>query len=229
MYTPAPFKIDDPAELRAFMRRHSFATIVTHDGTAPHATHMPVLLEENRGPHGTLVSHMARANPQWRHFENGQEVLVTFTGPHAYISPAWYAAEPNVPTWNYTAVHAYGRPQPISDPDRFSQMLEDLVEFYERGRTHRWHGQIPADYRDKLMKAIVGVEIGITRLEGKYKLGQNRPGDMPGVMAALGASADQTDRETAAMMAGVAGGLPRKPSADRPAGGTSGGPADNQA
>ena len=106
MYSPGHFQINDPETLTAFMREHSFATIVTHDGAVPHATHMPVLLDPDRGPQGTLVSHMARANPQWKHFADGREVLVIFTGPHAYVSPAWYATTPAVPTWNYTAVHA---------------------------------------------------------------------------------------------------------------------------
>ena len=200
MYTPAHFQIDDRNTLNAFMRQHSFATIVTHDGKVPHATHMPVLLNPEQGPHGTLLSHMARANPQWRHLTAGAEVLVIFTGPHAYISPAWYVTEPAVPTWNYTAVHAYGTPRLVTEHNRFAQMLHDLVEFYEAERPNRWHGSLPAEFRDGLMRGIVGVEIEITRLEGKFKLSQNRQGDAPGVIAALEASADQTDRDTAQMM-----------------------------
>jgi transcriptional regulator len=144
---------------------------------------------------------MARANPQWRHFEDGREVLVIFTGPHAYISPAWYASAPAVPTWNYTAVHAYGTPCIISDHHRFAHRLHELVEFYESGREERWSGEMPAEFRDRLMHGIVGVEIEITRLEGKFKLSQNRPTeDREPVIPALSASADPMDRETAAMM-----------------------------
>ncbi|MFO1483408.1 MAG: FMN-binding negative transcriptional regulator [Verrucomicrobiaceae bacterium] len=201
MYSPDHFRVDDRATLHAFMQQHSFATIITHDGCIPHATHMPVLLEANQGQQGTLVSHMARANPQWKHFEDGREVLVIFTGPHAYVSPAWYASAPAVPTWNYTAVHAYGIPRLINDHDRFAQRLRDLVEFYESGREGRWDGELPVEYRVKLMRGIVGVEIEITRLEGKFKLSQNRsPEDQQRVIAALSASADQTERETAEMM-----------------------------
>lgn len=199
MYTPAHFQIDDRDTLNAFMRRYSFATIVSHDGKIPHATHMPVLLNPTQGSHGCLLSHMARANPQWRHF-TGAEVLVIFTGPHAYISPAWYVTQPAVPTWNYTAVHAYGTPRLVADHDRFAQMLHDLVEFYEAERPNRWHGTLPAEFRDGLMKGIVGIEIEITRLEGKFKLSQNRPQDAPGVIAMLENSTDQTDRDTAKMM-----------------------------
>ena len=199
MYTPAHFQIEARDTLHGFMRQHSFATIVSHDGQIPHATHMPVLLNPTQGPHGTLLSHMARANPQWRHF-TGAEVLVIFTGPHAYISPAWYVTEPAVPTWNYTAVHAYGIPRIVTQQDRFAQMLHDLVEFYEAERPNRWHGVLSAEFRDGLMKGIVGIEIEITRLEGKFKLSQNRPQDTPGIIAALDASTDQTDRDTAKMM-----------------------------
>ena len=199
MYTPAHFQINDRDTLNAFMRQHSFATIVSHDGQVPQATHMPVLLNPTQGSHGCLLSHMARTNPQWRHFSN-TEVLVIFTGPHAYISPAWYATEPAVPTWNYTAVHAYGIPRIVTQHDRFSQMLHDLVEFYEAERPNRWQGPLHPEFRDGLMKGIVGIEIEITRLEGKFKLSQNRPQDAQAVIAVLENSTDQTDRDTAKMM-----------------------------
>lgn len=201
MYSPDHFRVEDSETLHAFMRRHSFATIITHDGTIPHVTHMPVLLDVKQGAQCTLVSHMARANPQWRHFEDGREVLVIFTGPHAYVSPSWYASAPAVPTWNYTAVHAYGIPRIITDHGHFARRLHELVEFYESGREERWNDELPVEFRDKLMHGIVGVEIEITRIEGKFKLSQNRPSeDQEQVIAALSASADQTERETAEMM-----------------------------
>ncbi|WP_395735606.1 FMN-binding negative transcriptional regulator [Prosthecobacter sp.] len=199
MYTPSHFKIDDLGTLQAFMQRHNFATLVTHDGQIPHATHLPFLLNPTHNSHGSLLTHMARANPQWSHFTKS-EVLVIFTGPHAYISPAWYTTQPAVPTWNYTAVHAYGTPRIITQHDRFAQMLHDLVEFHESGRPNRWHGQLPPEFRDGLIKGIVGIEIEITRLEGKFKLSQNRPQDAPSVIAMLEDSMDQTDRDTAKMM-----------------------------
>lgn len=196
MYTPSHFQIDDLGTLHAFIQRHSFATLVSQEGGVPQATHLPFLLNPTQN---TLISHMARANPQWRHFTTS-EVLVIFTGPHAYISPAWYATQPAVPTWNYTAVHAYGIPRIVTQHDRFAQMLHELVEFYESGRPNRWNGELPPEFRDGLMKGIVGLEIQITRLEGKFKLSQNRPQDAPGVIAVLENSTDQTDRETAQMM-----------------------------
>ncbi len=200
MYSPPHFLVNDRDTLAAFMCLHSFATIVSHDGQIPHATHMPVLHDPDQGPHGALVSHMARANPQWQHFKNGQEVLIIFTGPHAYISPAWYASAPAVPTWNYTAVHAYGVPRLITDHERFASRLQELIEFYEASRAGRWDGVMPPEFRDRLMKGIVGVEVEITRLEGKFKLSQNRPLDAPGVITALSASEDPMDREVASLM-----------------------------
>jgi len=203
MYSPAAFQVEDRKTLIAFLHRHSFATIITQENGVTHATQMPVLFREGDCTPGRLVSHLARANPQWRHLENGGEVLVLFTGPHAYISPAWYATTPAVPTWNYTAVHVYGKARLITDHDAFAAMLHELVEFYEADRPGRWDGTMPANFRDQLMKAIVGFEIEITRIEGKFKLSQNRPDDVPGVIAALMESQDQNDREVAAMMKGL--------------------------
>ncbi len=111
MYIPPSFRVEDPGKLAAFMRQYSFASIITHDGQAPIASHLPMLYSAEGGPNGILLSHMARANPQWRNFTSGGEALVIFQGPHGYISPSWYKAEVAVPTWNYTAVHAYGVPK----------------------------------------------------------------------------------------------------------------------
>lgn len=202
MYVPSHFSVTDAAEIAAFMRQHSFASLITDDGQAPFATQVPVLLHADEGTHGTILAHVAKANPQWRHFANGQEAMVIFHGPHAYISPSWYEAPLAVPTWNYAAVHAYGVPQIITDHDRLVGMLNELVETHEAGRENRWTGTLPEEYRDKMIGGIVGFEIQVTRVEAKYKLNQNRPeADVKSVIAALSASADQTERELAAMMA----------------------------
>jgi transcriptional regulator len=104
MYIPRAFREDDSSKLHTFMREYNFATFITlHDGV-PFATHLPFLLDAERGPNGTLLAHMARANPQWQVFKSSQEVLVIFQGPHAYISPSWYEVELSVPTWNYAVV-----------------------------------------------------------------------------------------------------------------------------
>jgi transcriptional regulator len=200
MYSPEAFKVEDRATLQAFMRQHHFATLVTHREGSTQATHVPLVLKEEGGPHGLLRGHLARPNPQWRDLATGEEILVIFTGPHAYISPAWYQTSPVVPTWNYTAVHACGIARLIEDPDEFATMLHELVEVHERDRAERWSGEMPVEFRDRLMKGIVGFEIEITRLEGKFKLSQNRPEDAPGVIEGLSQSPHPGDQELAELM-----------------------------
>lgn len=183
MYTPSHFAESDPQQILSLLHRHSFATVVTHDGSAPFATHM------------------AQANPQWRHFAAGCEVLVIFHGPHAYISPNWYEARPMVPTWNYATVHAYGIPRVIEDKAALRTMLRELVDTFEAGQPQPYGAALTDDYIDQLSPGIVGLEIPITRLEAKFKLSQNRtPADQAGIIAALAKSADQTERELAVMM-----------------------------
>jgi transcriptional regulator len=177
MYIPNSFREEDPARLHALMRQYNFATLVTqHDGM-PFATHLPFLLDGERGRHGTLLAHMARANPQWRDFAAGPAALVIFQGPHAYISPSWYAAHPSVPTWNYAAVHAYGIPRIVEDHAELRRMLGALVDTHEAAFAQPWRMELPDDYMDKMMRAVVGFKIEITRLEGKFKLSQNRAED----------------------------------------------------
>lgn len=189
MYIPTPFRVEDVDKLGAFIQRHSFATLITHDGSAPFASHLPMLFRPDVGKHGTLVSHMARANPQWKHFASGAEALAVFHGPHAYISPSWYQSELAVPTWNYAAVHAYGVGTVISDHERVVALLNETVATYEAGFEQPWNGDLPVEFRDKLMHGIVAFEIPIARIEGKFKLGQNRSAaDTQGVYEALIAS-----------------------------------------
>lgn len=200
MFTPAPFQVTDKAEIAAFLSQYSFATIVTQGGEVPHATHAPVQFEPHQGEHGLLSFHVARDNPQWRHFAPGKEVLAIFTGPHAYVSPAWYLSPSAVPTWNYTAVHVYGVPRILTDQAELLKILRDLIETYESARPNRWSPDSSDGSIDRLLNGIVGVEITITRIEAQFKLSQNRPDDQPGVIQALSQSADQRDREVAELM-----------------------------
>jgi transcriptional regulator len=201
MYIPPAFRVEDASKLAAFIQCHSFATLITHDGSAPFASHLPVLFRPNVGVHGTLVSHMARANPQWRHFASGSEILAIFHGPHSYISPSWYQTEIAVPTWNYASVHAYGVPTVFSEHERVVSLLRQTVSAYEASFKQPWPGDLPDDFRDKLMQSIVAFEIPIRRIEGKFKLGQNRPAaDTQGVFEALSRSDDAESRALARMM-----------------------------
>ncbi len=200
MYNPAAFHVEDPEKLNAFIRAHSFATLVTDEGAAPFATHLPMLFRPNAGPHGTLLSHMARANPQWNHFASRKDALAIFQGPHSYISPSWYAAAPAVPTWNYTAVHAYGRATLIDDPQQIASLLRETIATYESPFEPPWPGELPEDYFEKMMRAIVAFEIPISRIEGKFKLGQNRSdADQHGVFRSL-SNSDDPDRQALARL-----------------------------
>lgn len=201
MYVPPDFRVEDPAELQRLMRAYNFATLVSqHDG-APFASHLPLLLDPDQGPHGALLGHMARANPQWRDLARGQEVLVIFQGPHAYISPAWYEATVAVPTWNYAVVHAYGTARLIEDRAELRALLRALVTRQEAAFAPPWAMDLPEGYLQQMMRAIVGFALTITRIEGKYKLSQNRPlPDQQSAAAALERQADPLSRETAAWM-----------------------------
>ncbi len=177
MYVPASFAVTDLAVLHGFMERHSFATLVSHDGTEPFASHVPLLLDRDAGPNGRLIGHVARANPQWKH-AGGQRVLAIFSGPHAYVSPTWYAAQNVVPTWNYVAVHAYGVLRLIDDREGVREIVRRTVAVYEANMPRPWSVDAPeASFIDKLLAAIVGFEIDVDRIEGKWKLNQNHDVD----------------------------------------------------
>ncbi len=193
MYIPKHFEIHDPAVLTDLMRQFSFATLVSvHEG-APFATHMPFVVESEQ----RLSSHIARANPQWSSFAK-QEVLVIFQGDHSFISPAWYDKHPSVPTWNYMSVHAYGKVRIVEDLEAVKQLLHKLVLQYEQ----QWKmEELEEKYLHGMMKGIVAFEIEVTRLEGKFKLSQNRSeADQHNVVQALSQSDNPTDRAIANKM-----------------------------
>jgi transcriptional regulator len=177
VYIPKAFREDDITRLHALMQDYNFAALVTQqpDGV-PVATHLPFILDTNPGPYGygTLFCHMARANTQWRSFASDHEVLVIFQGPHAYISPSWYEEALSVPTWNYAVVHAYGKPRIIEDAVELYDTLRTLVQHSEAQFEKPWPFDLPQDFVQQKMRGVVGIEIAITRLEGKFKLSQNR-------------------------------------------------------
>lgn len=183
MYTPRHFAIEDLAAAQQVMRQNSFALLVTPDLGG---THLPTVLDATRGPFGTIEAHIARANSQWRHFDGATEVLLVFAGQHGYISPDWYAGGPAVPTWDYLAIHAYGRPRMVDDPVSVQAMLGRLVDQYEASRERPWSlaTQDP-EWLERLAGGIVAFELEIERLDAKAKLGQNRPEQQARVAAAL--------------------------------------------
>jgi transcriptional regulator len=186
LYVPKAFAVEDVPALHAFIAAHSFATLISPHAEDPAVTHVPLLLEPS-GPLGTLTGHFARANPHWQRLEGG-EALAIFHGPHAYVSPSWYATHPSVPTWNFAAVHARGRARLVHDASALHEIVRRLVDHYEGGRDRPWRMHLPEDYQNQMLQGIVGFHIEITTLTGKFKLSQNRPrADRARVIEALGA------------------------------------------
>ena len=205
MYVPSETRVTDPQRLRELMRQHSFGVLVTVRDGCPRASHLPFLVLAGRD-HGRLVAHMARANDQWQDFRPGAEVLVVFQGEYAYVSPSWYDKQPSVPTWNYAVVHAHGVPMLIEDPDAVQDYLQALVDRHESGFETPWRMELSADYLARMMHAIVAFEIPINRIEGKFKLSQNRSWpDQQRVADALARSEDAGARGTAELMSALLG------------------------
>ncbi|WP_343550141.1 FMN-binding negative transcriptional regulator [Ralstonia sp.] len=179
MYIPAHFEESRPDALHDLIAQNPFGTLVTHGEQGLDANHIPFLLLPEEGQLGVLHAHVARANPVWKDVANGDEVLVIFRAGDAYISPTWYPSKhehhKDVPTWNYRVVHAHGRIT-VRDDERFVRgVVARLTRAHEASQPKPWKmSDAPADYIDDLLKVIVGIEIEITRLEGKLKLGQNR-------------------------------------------------------
>jgi len=198
MYIPKSFAETDVATLYQFMRDNNFATLVTQHESELVATHLPFLIDKDAG---ILRAHMARANDQWKTFD-GHEALVIFQGPHAYVSPTLYETHPSVPTWNYTAVHVYGVPHIVEDEAIARTMLRDLVNNHEHGRQPEWQMDLPDDYLHKNILAVVAFEIPMDRVEGKFKLNQNRSeADQRNVAASLSDSSSAVERATGELMA----------------------------
>jgi len=206
MYIPAPFKVTDRARLFDLIQQNSFGLLVSESNGEPFASHLPILLDRSFAPNGCLVGHMARANPQWQQAA-GKTVLAVFSGPHAYISPSWYESDNVVPTWNYTAVHVYGTFRTIDDRDTLLQIVADYVEFYEATMPSPWKFDRTGDYAQKMVQAIVGFRVEISRIEGKWKLNQNHPLDrQQKVVRALDASESPLDKAVASVMQSRIGG-----------------------
>jgi len=186
VYIPTPFLVEDRKVIVAFMQQFDFAAVVSHSDTGFVASHVPVLIREV-GSELHIVGHVARGNSHWRLMQSQAESMVIFQGPHAYVSPTWYAVSPAVPTWNYAVVHAYGAARVREDATFIAGVVEDLTRRYEEQREHPWSTQaVPGESYEKLLNAIVGFEISVSRCEAKFKLGQNRSvEDRAGTIAGL--------------------------------------------
>ena len=198
MYSPPYNRVEDRVELLEFMRANNFPILVTGTGGVLHASHLPItVFEENNQIF--IDMHMAKNNPQWKEFFD-DEVLVIFHGPHAYVSPRWYADAKRVPTWNYAAVHAYGTVQINSDPKAKAKSQRHLVESLDP----KWlpkHDALPPEYVQQMLDGIVNFTIAVTRLDTRWKLSQNRGRDeMERIAAALEKTSESGDRALAALM-----------------------------
>ena len=203
MYIPPSFAERDVPVMHAFIEAHPFGALVTASATGLFATHLPLVLDRAHGEQGTLQGHIARANPHHELAGEATDALVIFTGADSYVTPSLYPSKTEhgkvVPTWNYVAVHAHGTLRFVREPGALRRHLEQLTALHESGLPRPWSiADTPDGYVDKLLGAIVGVEIEIMRLEGKWKMSQNRPAaDVDGVIEGLGTSGDPRQREVA--------------------------------
>jgi transcriptional regulator len=203
-YLPPHFEETDTATLHALVGAYPLATwVVPHQGELL-VNHIPFLLDAQRGEHGTLIGHVARANPVWQALPASS--VAVFMGPQAYVSPSWYPSKQAhgkaVPTWNYATVHAHGVPQAFDDPARLLALVTRLTQVHEASQAQPWQVQdAPADYLGSMLKAIVGIEIPVQRWVGKWKVSQNRPAaDQQGVVAGLKAQGSEAAAQMAALV-----------------------------
>ena len=206
MYNPVPFAEDRIDVLHAFLQQHPLAVLVTCGPDGPEATHVPVVLHPEMAPKGLLRCHFARANAQWKTMQSSPSVLAVFQGSQHYITPSWYAAKQEhgrvVPTWNYVAVHVRGQARLFEEEAELLQHLRALTRQNEQGFEKPWSlDDAPQDYLAALSKGIVGIEIAIDAIEGKWKLSQNRPeSDQQGIVAGLNATNSPASLEMAQLV-----------------------------
>jgi len=201
VYVPGHFAAADRAAIARLLHDHSFATLVTPALPEPLVTHLPLIYVADCEPHGTLLGHFARANPHVQGAAAAQSIAI-FHGPHAYVSPSWYA-EPAaaVPTWNYAVVHAHGTMELARDPAETRAILDALLHRFEAGRDAPWQPGLDRERLDAMVGAIIGFRIRVKRIDAKFKLSQNRtPGDRARVVAALDAEGHGDATATAAWM-----------------------------
>jgi transcriptional regulator len=212
MYNPSHFREDRIEVIHQLIREHTLATLVTLGPDGLLASHLPLILDPDPAPLGTLRGHLARANPQWKELDPKISALAIFQGPQAYISPNWYATKSEtgkvVPTFNYVAVHAYGPLEVITDPALILEHVRALTRHHEARFPEPWQVEdAPADFIESQLKAIVGLKIPIARLEGKWKTSQNRPeADRAGVVEGLKDLGDPDSRAMADLVTRLNGG-----------------------
>jgi transcriptional regulator len=205
MYQPDHFRVDELPQMHALMRARPLTALVSGGSMGLYATHLPTVLKDAE-PFGVVECHLARANPHWKELAKGDEALMIFQGPEAYITPNWYASKAAhgkvVPTWNYAVVHAYGRPEVMTGKDWLRRHVGELTAQQEASEAAPWAlSDAPEAYVEVMLRGIIGFRFAITRLEGKWKMSQNREiTDREGVVRGLGERRDGDDLEIAALV-----------------------------
>jgi transcriptional regulator len=203
VYLPAHFREERAEVLRGLIADHPLGAVVTLGDDGLNGNHVPFLYDPDPAPHGTLRAHVARNNPMWREFNRDVEALVIFQGPQGYVTPSWYPKKQEtgkvVPTWNYLLVHAYGPPRAVDDAEWLRRFVTRLTDRFEEKRADPWKvTDAPPDFVDGNLKAIVGIEIPVTRLIGKWKVSQNQqPPEREGVARGLRAAGDSNSANIA--------------------------------
>lgn len=206
MYLPQQFEETRPETLHELIRRHVLGTFVVAGHGELVANHIPFVLDAGDGPQGTLRGHVARSNPVWKQFGNNVDALVVFQGPESYITPSWYPSKhadgKAVPTWNYAVVHVYGQPRAKEDSAWLLEHVTQLTRLHEAHQALPWEvSDAPKDYMDRMIAGIVGVEIPISKIQGKWKVSQNRKvADRLGVAAGLELQANEQSRQMAELV-----------------------------
>jgi len=199
VYIPEFNREEDRATILAFMRANPFAVLVSNVDGIPFATHLPLLIDD-ADDQIVIQGHMAKANAHWKSMKEGEESLIIFHGPHAYISPSLYESRESVPTWNYAAVHVYGEPTLFTDEESLRATLHRMIDTFESSYMTQW-SELSEEYRSRMMKHIVGFNIKVKRLEGKFKLSQNRTkGEQARVIQCLNQSQDSNISGVAQLM-----------------------------
>jgi transcriptional regulator len=200
MYLPEHFRESDAGRALALVEAHPFGQLITAPDGVPFVSHLPfLLLHDCARPR--LLGHLARANPQWRHFAPGCEVLTVFQGPHAYVSPGWYTSPGGVPTWNYAVVHLRGVPRVVEDVAELEALLNALTRIHEADLPEPWRADLTPERKARLFEMVVGFEIEVSDIQAKFKLSQNRPeDDRRQVAAALARSGSDAAAAVARLM-----------------------------
>jgi transcriptional regulator len=199
MYIPFYTEVKERTQLIAFMKRYNFALLISDNENRPDVTPLPFVVSEE-AEKIKLISHIARGNPQWKGFDESKDVLILFQGPHCYISPRFYESNINVPTWNYTMVAAYGKPKIFHNREKHLNLVHSMFENMEPEFRSQWD-ELPEEYKESLFGGIVGIEIEVEKLEGKFKLSQNKTlNEQKKIISGLRMSDDSLRRGVAELM-----------------------------